>query len=301
MLVLAALSAGLASAVVSAGTFDSLAFPTFSSLQFLTVGLVGAAWRLAPFRDDQHEGTDRMDTLNTWRALRRNAAFVVPVLLAAVAAMAFSIFFRADQYIVSSTVLLIPPPAAPTDAQLEANPNLQGLDWDNPYTRQYDPVTMVAVLSIRGTSPAARNEVQERGGTKNYEIDQVVRYGFSTPFAEVTSRGSTPQEAVRTNELVVSALQTSLKDLQAEEGPDQRYYIQASTVLDADITQVRPVGTARLLLAILGLSLFGVFAAVAVGDAIRTARGGSGRGPNDRQLSLDDQTSGTLNPEPSRS
>lgn len=300
-LVLAALSAGLASAVLSAGMFDSLAFPTISSLQFLTVALVGAAWRLAPFHDNQNEGADHMDTLNAWRALRRNAAFVVPVLVAAIVAMALSVAFRSDQYSVSSTVILIPPPPAPTDTQLEASPNLQGLEWDNPYTRQYDPVTMIAVLSIRVTSPAARKEVEAAGGTDKYEVDQVVRYGFSTPFAEVTARGGTPREAVRTNELVVRALKTSLDDLQAEEGPDPRYYIQASTVLDADVTQVRTLGTTRLLLAILGLALFGVFAAVAVGDAVRTARRASRRGSGGRQLDSQGRSSTSSSHEPSRS
>ena len=100
-LILAALGAGLASAVVSAATFDSLAFPTFSSLQFLAIGLVAAAWRLAPLRDEHHEGTDRMDTLNTWRALRRNAVFVVPVVVAAVASLLFATVLRAEQYVVT--------------------------------------------------------------------------------------------------------------------------------------------------------------------------------------------------------
>jgi hypothetical protein len=209
-------------------------------------------------------------------------------------------------------VLLVPPPAAPTDAQLEADPELQGLNWNNPYTRQYDPVTMIAVLSIRGTSPAARADVLNRGGTEDYDIDQVVRYGFSTPFAQVTARGSTPEEAVRTNELVVGALETSLEDLQAVEGPDARYYIQASTVLDADVTQVRTVSSTRLVFTILALGLFGVFAAVAVGDAVRTARGGRGargaRGAHGggrrrfpgAQGRPDDQVSRPRSPEPSR-
>ena len=281
-LILGALGAGLASAAVSAATFDSLAFPTFSSLQFLAIGLVAAAWRLAPCRDHHYEGTDRMDTLNTWRALRRNAIFVVPVVVAAVVALLFATVLRAEQYVVTSTVLLVPPRAAPTDVQLLADPKLQGVKWNNPYTRQYDPVTLVAVLSIRETSPAARDDVVERGGTEDYEIEQVGRYGLTTPFAEVTARGSTPEDAVRTNELVVSALERSLQDLQSEERIDQEYYIQASPVLDADVTQVRTVSSTRLVLAVLVLALFGVFAAVAIGDALRIARGVASVGSSDR-------------------
>jgi hypothetical protein len=90
-------------------------------------------------------------------------------------------------YTVTSTLLLVPPAPAPSDAQLFYQPELAGVNSDNPYTRVYDPVTMIAVMSSPVVSERGRERIARGGGTTTFEVDQVVRYGQATPFAEVTA------------------------------------------------------------------------------------------------------------------
>lgn len=57
-----ALAAGTAGAFVASGTFDSLAFPTFTGVLFILVGATGALWRLdqvRPTHSMQGAATDR--------------------------------------------------------------------------------------------------------------------------------------------------------------------------------------------------------------------------------------------------
>ena len=73
----------------------------------------------------------------------------------------------------TSTMVIEPPPAAPTEGQLESDPALQRLNADNPLTRRYDPTTIITILASRITSEAGRSGVEARGGTADFDIQQL--------------------------------------------------------------------------------------------------------------------------------
>jgi len=290
-LIAAALSASLAAAAVTPLTFDALAFPTVTFLQFLLIGLVGAVWRLglrpnpdvfpavaggpgSPFIPQPEVP---VDTLNVYSALRRNGALVLTILVAMVVAVGAVFVFVKPSYTVTSTLLMMPPRPAPSDSQYVLNPDLVGVNSDNPYTRMYDPLTMFGVLATRVTSHDGRAQIEKVGGSREFEVDQVVRYGNTTPFAEVTARASTPEQAATTNRLVIRTLNRTLAQLQRREGASPRYFITTVVVKEPRASAARTNGVSKVVLGIIGLGIFLMFAAVGVGDAVRAARTRTGR------------------------
>lgn len=274
-LVSAATSAGLAATAVSALTFDSLSFPTLALLQAMVIGLVGAAWQLqhsAPEQEGAVPEEDTVETLAMIRALRRNRRLVLPVAALTLLGALMAALFVPTTHSATATLLVQPPPAAPTDEQLDAEPRLQGLNADNPFTRRFDPATMIAMMSMPLTEEPERDRLEEDGATGRFSIDQVVQYGEGTAFARVTTWGATSEEAIRTAEVVSTALQDELYELQQDPGPSDRYLISAPIVQEASAGGTELQRSTRVVLLVVVLGLAALVVAVSVGDAQRQLR-----------------------------
>lgn len=213
-----------------------------------------------------------MDSLNLGRALWRNRYLVGPVILLTVLSVLWVLLLRQPTYQVRSSVLLVPPPPAPTAAQVEKNPSLAGLNADNPYGRSYDPTVLIALVALSVTSEQGRHDVALGGGDPSFTVLQTTRYGFNSPFADITTSGASAAVAVRTNQLVIRAFQQELERVQLKEKVSRRYLITARTAGDPSTAQVDVTGTGRLLVLVLGGGVLGLFGVVSVGDAVRIAR-----------------------------
>lgn len=277
-LVATAFSAGLAASAVSAAAFDSLAFPAMSSLQALVIGLLGAAWQLGartPRTDlltDSADPEDTVDTLNVWRALRRNRWVVAGVLAAVALGTVWALAVRPMTYQTTSTVVVVPPPARPTDAELIEHPEWQGLNSDNPYARLYDPATITAMITYPLTAPAGRAAVQRAAGSRDYSIQEIYRYGFATPFVTVVATGHSAAEALATNRTVVSRLRAELEAVQRREPASRRYYITLGVASAPTAAATHLIEPYRPLLLVLGAGAVALFLGVGVGDAVRISR-----------------------------
>lgn len=279
----AAIGSGLAGAAVAAATFDAFSFPTQASAQGLLIGLLGALWQIA-FRHDPRVAPNAvalnppqgrspsMDTLNIWRALKRNRWPVLAAVLLTLLAGFVVHATHPPRYQVSSTVVLIPPPSGPSDTQLKMHPEWRKLDPDNPYTREYDPGTVLTMLSIPITSDAGRADVKAAGGSTDYTIDQIYSFGQSTPFSKVTATANTPAGALRTNNLVVESLQNLLRNMQSKDGTSSRYWVTAQVAAGAGANPPKQVGVITPLAAVGVAGALLIYVAVGVGDAVRLAR-----------------------------
>jgi hypothetical protein len=242
------------------------------------MGLLGAAWPLgvrtprADLRTGSADPEDPVDTLNVWRALRRNRRVVAGVLVAMALGTAWALMIRPMTYQTTSTVVVVPPPPRPTDVQLLEHPEWQGLDSDNPYARLYDPATISATLSYPISSPAGRDAIRERTGSSDFDIEQVYRYGFATPFVTVVSQGSSPEQALATNRLVIEQMRARLDEIQRKEPTSERYFITLEIASGATKDSTRMLEPFRPLLIVLGGGVVALFLGIGVSDAIRISR-----------------------------
>lgn len=275
----AAISAALGAAALASATYDGLNFPTNFGLEALFIGITGALWvqtageprvDSATFSNDPRKVP--MDTLNIWRAIRRNLAAVVIVATLTVAGSLAFYLTRPTRYEVTSTLVLVPPPAQPNAADMELHPEWRKIDTDNPYTRSYDPGTIIQLLIIPTTSDAGRAEVAASGGSTSFQIEPVYSYGFSTAFSKVISAGDSPQQAIRTNQLVVAKMERVLETMQSKEGTSSKYFITTQVAAGAAAS---PVKRLTPLTGSIGIGLAGMliaYVAIGIGDAVRISR-----------------------------
>ena len=166
-------------------------------------------------------------------------------------------------------MLLVPPPPAPSDAQIAKHPALGKLNADNPYGRSYDPTILIALVSIAITSDQSRAEIHRQGGDERFTVAQTTRYGFNSPFADITSVGPSATEAIASNELVIKAFERELARVQLKEKVSPQYLITARVAGDPTSARVRSTDVGKLLIGIIGLGVLGLFVVVAIADAFR--------------------------------
>jgi capsular polysaccharide biosynthesis protein len=212
------------------------------------------------------------DTLHVWRAISRNRWLVLAVVALTAAALAWALVVRPETYEVRSSLLLVPPPPAPTAAQVEENPELSGLNADNPYGRSYDPTILIAVITSAVTSEASREVFAAAGSDDAFTVAQSTRYGADSPFLEITSSGPSPEDALESNALVVEALQAELQRVQEVENVSERYFVTARPAATPTLDDARQVDVSRQVVALVVVGVFLIFAVVSVGDAVRQAR-----------------------------
>ncbi len=274
-LVAAALGGGVASCAVSSATFDLMAFPTSSCLLVLAIGLIGCVWRIGttpPPSPHLQRGT-RVDTLNAWRAIRRNARAVVPVLICAALSLVALVAFFPKTYRVQGAILLVPPPPAPTETDIERDPELGRIPWDNLFTRQYDPTTLISTVSLSVESEAGREAVLARGGAETFELTQQNRYGQPTPIVEVVGWADSPEAALHTTQVVLDVFSEDLKQLQVSSSAfGERYLIRTLTVQQPNIAEATATDSSRAVIAVLAVTVFLLFFVVGLGDALRSRR-----------------------------
>jgi hypothetical protein len=191
------------------------------------------------------------------------------VLLVTVLGSSWVLFVRPATYQVQSSMLLVPPPPAPSDAQIDKHPELRKLNSDNPYGRSYDPTILIALVSIAITSDPSREAIKQAGGDERFTVAQTTRYGFNSPFADITSVGPSASEAIASNELVIRSFERELARIQLREKVSRRYLITARVAGDPVGARVRSTDVGKLLIGIIGLGVLGLFVVVSIGDAVR--------------------------------
>lgn len=207
-----------------------------------------------------------MDLLSIFMTLwRHKAAVLVVTGLTALAAL-FIVVAQPSEYESRATLLLVPPPRPP------ANEPLGAVSADNPYTRAYDAGIVINVVAASVNSDTERERLIAAGADRRFEVAQTVRYGFSSPVAEIVASGDSPSAAKETVELVLAAFQEQLRTIQAVEDVDERYFIVTRVVDPADPGVMRASTKLRPLIGVVGLGIVALFTVVTTSEAIARMR-----------------------------
>src|SRR6188768_3793394 len=117
-----------------------------------------------------------MDLLAVWRTLTRRKLIVVPLVLLIAYGCYYVVYERPSVYEADTSLLLVIPRRAPSPEEIAQDPSLQGANYDNPYTRIYDPGVVVNIVSSMLDTDGTRAAVANSGGDPRYTVGQTARY-----------------------------------------------------------------------------------------------------------------------------
>lgn len=201
------------------------------------------------------------------RKIWRYKFATLPILGLVLAAAFFEIAVKPDMYEASATYILVTPPAPPTPDEIARDPKL-GKGADNPYTRYSDQSIVVQVLSSRLNGDDTRARLARQGADSNYTVQPSSEFGFSAPIVSITGTGTSPESAIRTADLVGTALTRTLDDMQKVHGVAQRYRISTQVIVGAHDARLKASGKLRAGVAVIALGTVMLFIVVSLLDGL---------------------------------
>jgi hypothetical protein len=213
-----------------------------------------------------------MDLLMIVRKIWRYRLVTLPVIVLTLAGGAYAYVAKESVYEARASYVLINPPDPPTAEEIARRPELRRINVDNPYTRFTDQSVVVQVLASLATNESARQALAKAGADDRYRVEPGAEFGYTTPIVEVTGVGSSPEAAIRTAEVVGSAVTKELNRMQEARGIDPGYRIKSQLVDAPDDAELKASGQVRVLVGVLVLGAVLLFVVVSVGDALTTLR-----------------------------
>jgi capsular polysaccharide biosynthesis protein len=211
-----------------------------------------------------------MDLLSIGRILWRHKLLVIPVIVLTLCGAAYVALFSKPLYETTRDYVFVPPPTAPTSAQIAQDPSL-AQSTDNVFTRFYDQSIIADSLISRLSSATIQQALVDQGADSRYTVSPITLYGSSQPMVELMGTGSTPAKASTTVELVSRSLVHNLYVLQSQQGTAPGYMFTALEVASSP-PLLKVSSLLRSLVAVLGVGVVLLFVVVSVGDAIDKKR-----------------------------
>ena len=211
-----------------------------------------------------------MDLLSIARKIWRYKLLTLPLILLTFCGAVYAVAFKDPVYEAKSSYLLLNPPA-PTPEEIAQDRSI-GQSADNPYTRFADQSVVVQVLTSRLSSEDARRKLTDAGADSRYTVAPTAGLGYTTPIVEITGVGPSPQTAIRTADVVGTALMRELNRMQEGQGVDPQYAIRTQQVAAPTHAELRASGQARMLVAVLVIGAVLMFLVVSVADAVTSLR-----------------------------
>lgn len=212
-----------------------------------------------------------MDLLSIARILLKHKLLVVPVIVLTLLGVVYVAAFSKPLYEMTLDYAFVPPPGPPSAAQIAEDPALANVNSNNVFSRFEDQSIIADSIVSRMSSSTTQQTLVDHGADKRFTVLPVTLYNSPEPMVEVTGTGSTPAEALKTGNLVSTALERSLYTLQRAQGTDPTYMFSALQVASSP-PQMKVSGKLRSIVAVLGVGAVLVFVAASVGDAIDKKR-----------------------------
>ena len=219
-----------------------------------------------------------MYLLQISRKIWRYRIVTLPVIALTLLGALYIVVGKAPVYKVSSSYVLINPPPPPTADEIARDPALGRVNANNPYTQFSDESVIVSLLSNSLSNDTARQALSNAGADPRYTVAPDVALGFSSSVVEVTGVGSSPQAAVKTAELVGTALARELQRLQASQNVDPSYMIKTQQVVAPEGPTLQLSSMARPLIAVLVFGAILLLVVVSAAEAVETLRAERGAG-----------------------
>jgi hypothetical protein len=213
-----------------------------------------------------------MDLLQIARKIWHHRLVTLPVVALTLLGAFYVVALKSPVYSASSSYVLINPPLPPTAEDIARNPALGRIDSDNPYTRFPDQSVIVSLLSSSLTNESVRRTLSGEGADRRYTVAPASEFGYSSQLLEITGIGSTPEGAMRTAEVVGTALGGELDRMQASKGVADRYRIKAQRVVAPDHAEERLSGKLRPLVGVLAMGAILLFVVISAAEALATLR-----------------------------
>lgn len=237
-----------------------------------------------------------MDPLTVIRTMWHHKAFVLPVVLAVLIAAGY-VFQFGPRYFESSMSYALVNPKSPTDAELEANPELVNLNRDNPFLRSSDPSLITEVVIARLGSSQTSAKLDAAGLSTDYTVGKGINgNGF---VVSITGNGESEEEALATTRAVGELLQDELRGVQKINNADDRFLFAALVVNSADkATEQFSSRLRSVIMVLLGGSvlMFGAVAFARSLEASRTRRTTAHRKATDAKAALKSEGSPIVAP-----
>lgn len=205
-----------------------------------------------------------MDLFSILQTVWRHKLATLPVMILTVVLAVYVVAIKAPVYEAKASYLLINPPAPPTQAQIQHDPQLADINTDNPYTRFGDLTIVAGLISQEVTSDQARATLVNEGADPRYDVAPNVQMGSAIPIVEITGVGATSQGAIQSANIVSRAVLGRLRALQVAQHVDSRYLISTLPVDLPDRAQLQTSGKVRSLIAVLALGSVLLFVVVSV-------------------------------------
>jgi capsular polysaccharide biosynthesis protein len=212
-----------------------------------------------------------MDLISIVQTLWRRKAAAIPVILLTAIAGFYIIAVKPTTYQASASFLLLNPPGPPTAAQIAQHPKLAKVNTGNPYV-EYGDLAIVAdaVISVVTSSSAGQTLAQE-GANPRYQVTVSTDVG-NPPILQITGTGTNAEEAIRTANLVASAAENDLYQIQKQENVNPTYMIKPVDLFEPHTAQKSVSSKLRTLIAVLALGAIGLFVVISVIDAVEKRR-----------------------------
>jgi capsular polysaccharide biosynthesis protein len=214
-----------------------------------------------------------MDLLTIVGTVWRHKLVTIPVILLTLIGAFYVIAIKPPTYESKASVLLTNPPAAPTAAQITANPSLAHVNTNNPYASLGNLVLVADVVIEVVTSPAAKQALVQAGASPQYQVavDESLE---SPPAIDVTGVAGTPQAAMESAQLVASAISRDLYQMQANQHIDPRFMIDSIEYVKPTAAATSSSSKLRTLIIVAVLGFIVLLVAVSTAQALEQRRNG---------------------------
>jgi capsular polysaccharide biosynthesis protein len=212
-----------------------------------------------------------MDLLALFTTVRRHKLIVLVVALIMIAGDSYVAFGIPPQYESQAQFVLIAPPAAPTESEIERDPTLAKVNANNPYLRLPNPSVVVDILAQRVSGDTVRRQLIAKGADRDYTITSTNAIG-SGLVIDIVGTGHSAAAARRTLDLVSETMTVELHEMQKINGAADKYLFEALPINPPTDPTRKVTGTVRSLIAVSAACLVLLFALISIAEAIGPRR-----------------------------
>jgi hypothetical protein len=214
-----------------------------------------------------------MDLLALSRTLWRHKIAVIPVLVVVLAGLIYVVKIKPPTYDADGELALISPPAAPSAAQIQADPKLAKIDANNPYLDYGDLTYVGDAVMDRVTSHSAQQALAAEGVSPKYQVAMSSDPG-NPAFIDITGVGTTSASAIYAAQKVMEAATTDLQQIQLNTNPpvSPTYMITMETLLAPNSAQQEVTSKLRALIEVLGVGVILLFLVISIAEAFARKR-----------------------------
>jgi hypothetical protein len=214
-----------------------------------------------------------MDLLALSRTMWRHKIAVIPILVLMLIGLVYVVKIKPPTYDADGELALLSPAAAPTAAQIQADPKLAKINVNNPYL-DYNDLTVVGdAVMDRVTGHSAQLILAAAGVSPKYQVSM-----SSDPdnpaFLDITGVGTSAASAIYSANEVMTMATADLRQIQLQVYPPiaPDYMITMETLVPATSAQEQITSKLRAIIEVLGVGVILLFLVISIAEAFARRR-----------------------------